>query len=241
MIIGGGVIHWLEAEFHGNGKDVTAVRVNYESASRNGEPFTEYVKKHGIPNHVAKGCTSRLKQTPMEKYAKLMGFEDAPCAIGIRADEIDRMSMYADKFNLWYPLVEWGITKEQVNAYCKKFNFDLKIPSDGYGNCVGCYKKSDRKLYTIAIKNPEYLDWWVKIGDEYANHHTKDKTGNHFKSVSPDGTRKFYRHHRTARDIITEAKNSDFQLYQDSGQLTIWDYLDIGGSCDQGCELYGDD
>lgn len=236
----GGVVHWLEAEFHGEGIDVTPRRVDYEAASRNGEPFHDYIKKHGIPNAVAKGCTSRLKQTPIEKYAKARGFHLAPTAIGIRADEIDRMSQYAEKYRLWYPLAEWGYTKEMVNAYCGQFPFDLKIPSDGYGNCVGCFKKSDRKLYTVATENPELLQWWVDMGEQYATHHTTDKAGQFYKAVSPDGTRKFYRHHRTAKNIIDEANTLKFEPYQDSRQLTIWGALDMGGACDQGCEVYSD-
>ena len=237
----GGVVTWLEAEFHEAGKGVTHRVVTYETAKRKGEVFEAFIQKHGIPNAATPSCTSRLKRDCMDSYTKSTN-RKAPHAVGIRADEIDRISKDYEKGLVVYPLIDMGYTKDMVNAYCRKFEFDLKLPSDGYGNCVGCWKKSDRKLYTIAQKNPEFLDWWVEMGDKYANHYTHNpKTGEPFKCLSPDGTRKFYRNHRTARDIIAESKKITFTPFEDSSQSTIWDeLLDVGGACNQGCEVFSD-
>jgi hypothetical protein len=64
--------------------------VSFDTASRNGEPFEEVIKKYGLPG--AGGymhCTRELKANPIRDYAMSLG--EHQMAIGIRVDEIDRI------------------------------------------------------------------------------------------------------------------------------------------------------
>jgi 3'-phosphoadenosine 5'-phosphosulfate sulfotransferase (PAPS reductase)/FAD synthetase len=67
--------------------------VDYESASRNGEPFSSLIKAVGFaPNPVARFCTAQLKIYAMHEYlVDICGFEKPFVGfIGIRGDEVRR-------------------------------------------------------------------------------------------------------------------------------------------------------
>ena len=236
---------WLEAVvFHGekvsNGHKV----VSYETASRNGEPFEEIIKKYGMPNPTAKFCTSRLKADVMESYLKSIGWIQGKninyqTAIGIRADEIDRMSAESDKRGIIYPLIDKGITKSKVNSIMADVPWDLKLPNDALGNCVWCWKKSNRKLYTLAKTHPWVFDFPLEMERKYGCHMTHYEDGTPYAAIGPDGRRHFYRQHRDAATILEEARNKvGMVLYTDQIQSSIFDeLLDLGGACSESCEI----
>ena len=59
---------WLEAVVN-EGRVACSHRVvDYDSASRKGEPFEEVVKKYGIPNNGYPHCTRELKENPIHSY-----------------------------------------------------------------------------------------------------------------------------------------------------------------------------
>ena len=236
---------WLEAVINpAEGEGVRHNVVTYETASRNGEPFEAAIAKYGIFNQINKGCTGKLKVSVVNSYLSSIGWVhgkkiDHQMAIGIRADEIDRMSDQAGKRGLIYPLVDKGITKAKVNAIMAAQPWDLKIPNDALGNCTWCWKKSDRKLYTIAKTHPEVFDFPARMERDYGH----VKTGPTYKATGPDGRRHFFRGHRDTTDIIREANEKQgLILYTDAVQSTIFDeLLDIGGGCSDGCEIGADD
>lgn len=218
---------WLEAVvFHGQEKSSGHRVVSYETASRHGEPFAEVIAKYGMPNpNKAMHCTRELKKNAVDSYLRAIGWKfnkdlDHQMAIGIRADEIDRMSKRAASRGLIYPLVELGWTKDMVNAYMRHAPFDLQLPNDAFGNCVWCWKKSLRKLMTVAKADPSAFDFPRRMESKYGQ----------------DGT-KFFRGNRSSSDIIAMSQ-LPFEPYEDSRQRTIWDeLLDIGGACSDGCEI----
>lgn len=146
--------------------------VNFETASRNGEPFEAFIAKEGIPNTSRAHCTSRLKTRAIRDWMKENGLIDAPTALGMRADEPKRAnpeSKSAIEFNLVYPLAHWhpdGITKQDVNDYWEEMPFTLNIP-EHYGNCLTCFKKSDNKLMLIAKEQPQWFAWNVEMENRY--------------------------------------------------------------------------
>lgn len=240
---------WLEAFI--SPEDGVGVRhkvVSYETASRNGEPFEAFIKAYGIPNSTFKGCTGRLKVDAMHSYLKSIGWrigkqKDHLTAIGIRADEIDRISKHADRDCIIYPLIDADVTKAKVNLEMAKVPWDLKLPNDAFGNCVWCWKKSDRKLFTLAKTAPEVFNFPMRMERLYRKHKTYYPDGTEYKATGPDGSRHFFRGHRDATDIITQAKQkTGMTLYTDQVQVSIFDeLLDIGGTCDQGCEVFHDE
>lgn len=88
---------WVEPKIiHEVGKGTKHTIVNFETAERSGigGNFEEYIKKFGIPNYQNMTCTRELKERPITSYARSIGWKnnDYKTAIGIRADEIDRIS-----------------------------------------------------------------------------------------------------------------------------------------------------
>jgi hypothetical protein len=236
---------WLEAVIDPQpGVGVRHKVVTYETASRNGEPFEAFIAKYGMPNATAKFCTSRLKADVLESYRDSIGWVlgkglNYQTAIGIRADEIDRMSIAAMKKGVIYPLADKSITKSKVNSIMASVPWDLKLPNDALGNCVWCWKKSDRKLYTLAKTHPEVFDFPLKMEQKYGDKMTTYPDGSPYAAVGPDGRRHFYRGHRDAADIIREAsEKTGMVLYTDQIQTSIFDeLLDLGGACSDGCEI----
>lgn len=235
---------WIEAVIGEAGVGPRAKIVSFETAARSGEPFESAIRKHGIFNPAMPNCTGRLKVDPMWSYLRDdCGWRKGEfvTAIGIRADEADRCNPKWREQFLWYPLVEWGIGKRQVNAMMKAVEFDLKLPGDHYGNCVWCWKKTDRKLFTVAKYNPEFFDFPKRMEKQYGHVH---KTRN--KDAQIDGfNRTFFRKDRSAEDILELAAKGDFAEYRDKTEyleLPFWDdswddELDVGGSCGDSCEI----
>ena len=138
------------------------------------------------------------------------------------------MSINAEDYGFIYPLIERGWTKDMVNAYMRKAPFDLALPNDAFGNCVWCWKKSLRKLMTVAEADPSAFDFPKRMEATY---------GTLNADRSKDGRRVFFREERSAEDILAMAQ-LPFTPYEDSKQQTIWDeLLDLGGACSDGCEI----
>lgn len=228
-------VHWLESIPGKMGEGCDFKLVDFHSARRNGEPFEEVIQKYGIPNKGAPLCKDRLKNKPMKRFIKWLGWKDYHLAIGIRGDEVDRLS---DRPDTIYPLADWGWTKEMVNAFMRQQPFDLELPSDIYSNCVGCWQMSFRKLATLAQKAPEYFDWWQRMEDKYKYHRNDCEA-----ATNENGERLFYRNNTSVQEIFDILKDPNFKPYEDSGQLSIWDKLqefddyDKAGACDSGCSF----
>jgi hypothetical protein len=157
---------WLEADvIHEKGKGTNYKIVDFETASRNGEPFKEVVKKYGLPSKLWRHCTREMKEQPIHKYAKEIFQGDYLTAIGIRADEKHRLG---SKPNNIYPLAEVGATETIIRNWWDKQPFDLKL-KDYEGNCDLCFLKSIRKKLTIITENPNIADWWDKLEKDYSS------------------------------------------------------------------------
>jgi len=221
---------WLEAVVNTeHGKGIRHKVVTYETASRNGEPFERVVRKYGVTNADYPHCTRDLKLLPMFDWMRTMGFSpNHKKAIGIRADEIDRMSDKASETGLIYPLIEWTqVTKADVRHWWAGQPFDLEL-SEHLGNCVTCWKKSDRKLWTIAKHEPERFEFMDRMEREFGH------------AGAGDAKRVFFRRYRTAQDILREAREGKFKEYRDTMpelQQRLFDPVDLEADCGAGCEI----
>lgn len=227
---------WLEAVVtHGDRVGIRHKIVSFETASRNGEPFEQYIKKHGIPNAAFPQCNSRLKLDVMESYRRSIGWKSGSysTAIGIRSDEVDRISFEGmANEGLFYPCVDAGIYKRDVQAYWSKMPFNLNIP-EHYGNCVTCWKKSDRKLMTIAKENPGAFDFMDRMEQQYGF------AGGERRDGQAKERRVFFRKNRTAQDIL-EACKRPFTPFVDGAFIPFDDDLDLGSGCGESCEVGAD-
>lgn len=187
---------WLEAVVSNEKNVGTSFKiVSFETASRNCEPFKAVIEAYGIPNADYPHCNRELKLQPIKAYKASLGFKRShKTAIGIRADEIDRQSANAKEDGLFYPLISWKkTTKPEIVFWWKDMPFDLGIP-DHLGNCVCCWKKSLRKLKTIAKNEPSRFDF------------TAEMESKHGDTGSGDQTRVFFRNYRSTIDILDESK-----------------------------------
>ncbi len=239
---------WLEAEVHlGERKATTHRVVSYETASRNGEPFERMIEKYGVPNTKFKHCTRTLKQHPIENYARSIGWAKGSyhTAIGIRTDEADRVSVQARQRGLVYPFLEWYPTsKADVAAWAEAC--PVRLPIKGYeGNCVWCWKKSFRKHITLARENSSWYDFPARMERDHGGHGPEflhDRT-KHREPLPLDYRRVFFRGGKATIDILDMARNPPprWTPAADDYALEFDADLDVGGGCEESCEVYADE
>lgn len=233
---GWGVV-WVEAVVNPEkGKGIRHKVVCYETASRYGEPMEAVIEKYGIPNKFAPQCTRDTKEAPMKSYHRSIGWKAGSydTAIGIRADEMDRMSSDNSK-RFKYPLADAGWTQEDVKREIAKWPFSLELNGAQYGNCTWCWKKSLRKLLTLAKESPEVFDFPLAMEAKHGL--TNERT---------DEPRTFFRERRSAQDLLGMAKSMDFEPYRDIAQTEMFSmasydvFLDTGSACGESCEIGAD-
>ena len=183
-------------------------------------------------------CTRDLKMRPIHNYVKKqLGWTNYWTAIGIRSDEIDRVSATRLEQKLYYPLVsDMPMTKPKINFWWKQQNFRLDLK--GYeGNCKWCWKKSDNKLMTIAKEKPEYFDFAVKMEKLYEDFVPGSKQHSLQKPV------RMFRGNKSVKDIFKNSKQKFKKPKDDSDiynwQISIFDEgLDTSNGCDESCEIH---
>lgn len=220
---------WVEADVNPQRGQGTKHRiVTFETASRNQEPFEAVIEKFGIPNKVFNHCNRELKLRPIHSYARSIGWEPGTylTAIGIRADEMDRMSAAADEEGWIYPLVKAGITKPFILAFFYWTQaFDLYLAEED-GNCKACHKKSRRKLLTVAKKDATRFSWRTRMEAE------------HPFAGAGDGPRRFYREGWTTLDILARSR-LPFEPFVDTNFVKD-PALDEAEGCSESCDVFGD-
>ena len=192
-------IVWLEYRY-GNNFEV----VNYETASRDGRPFSELIehKKHFLPNNRTRYCTDSLKIQTSRRYLQSIGLKEWTIYNGIRYDEPRRwqkMKNMPSYQELEMPLVKWKVNKQDILNFWKEQLFDLKV-NEPYGNCDCCFLKGKGKLSIIAKEKPELFQWWI----EKENINAIYNNGSFYGSFKPEITYK---------QILDKSQN----------QLGLWD------------------
>lgn len=234
---------WVEAIVNPeHGKGIRARIVDFKTASRIGEPFEAVISKYGIPNQAFPHCSRDLKLTPIQSYLKeQLGWTDYYTAIGIRADEHKRLNWEKAKENkLIYPLANMNrTTRYNINEFWSKMPFDLEIKSY-QGNCTWCWKKSLRKLMTIALENPEAFNFPKQMEKKYGEFIPANKSRNQQNIKTPIN---FFRGNQSVEDLFEEAKFPFKKAIDESkdlnNQLEIWDdFLDANNGCVESCEVY---
>lgn len=223
-------IMWLEAVVDPSpGAGTKHKIVNFASADRTGEAFESVIAKYGIPNAAYRGiCTRELKLRPITSYLRSIGWSAGTylSAIGIRADEFDRMSAHAGKDGIVYPLVNANVTKADVLSWWSRQEFDLRVP-EHYGNCVWCWKKSLRKHLTLAKENPEVFDFPARMEAKYPH------------AGAGVGRRVFFRENRSAMDLLALSREP-FEPFRE-GAIQYSLPIDASNGCAESCEIYADD
>jgi hypothetical protein len=236
---------WIEAvQFHDQRQSPGHRIVTFDTADREGAVFEDAIRKYGIPNHKFKDCTRNLKSNPLAHYARSAGWEPASydLAIGIRADEIDRMSSGARARRIVYPLIQkCPMTKIQINTWWARQPFRLQLK--GYqGNCKWCWKKSFRKHFTIIDETPEVYDFPRRMEQTYG------RQGPEFRKMDPAAPipdsyrRTFFRGNKSVGDLFDDRMflPPDFKRADDDAQVFDAD-MDVGAGCEESCEVFADE
>lgn len=244
---------WVEAVVHEGRVACTHKLASYEAASRDREPFIEVVKKYGLPNSAYPHCTRELKENPIHDYVEsVLGWSNTKSgtlfesvmdtsmgmsynlnyqayftALGIRSDEPKRLKYSDTPQNKVYPLVDWHPDKPDkldILDWWESRGFDLDIP-EHLGNCVGCFRKSDKKCMKAYRDAPE----------QFVNTMEKDfghVGSNKIKGVHVDAPRTMYRNYKTSESIIQMFNEVDHQWLNKDDP----DYMNEG--CASSCEPF---
>lgn len=168
-------ITWLEYTRREN--KVGFEIVSHNSASRNGDPLaTLFRSKSYLPNVMQRFCTQEAKVKTIKRYLVEIGWRRWVNTVGIRADESHRVKPSTDnRWTNWFPLAYAGSTKRDVMAFWSSKPFDLRI-KQGYGNCDGCFLKSEATLAMMWREHPERMQWWADMEAEIGSSFHKSRT-----------------------------------------------------------------
>ena len=225
---------WLEAIINKDKGIGTNYKItSFDKLDLNGKMFEQGIKKYGIPSRVNKWCNRELKLNPLEKYANdLFGANNWCLALGIRTDEIDRISDKYKENNTFYPPFENGIDSRLRNKFWSQEQIKLNIK--GYeGNCEFCFEKSKRKRMTIAIENPDKLIWWNEMERKYSLVLIEGK--DQYNEMVKNGGAYFGRMNESIEKIIEDAKKpfskaTDEYIYEN-------DLFDFESDCGNNCVI----
>lgn len=222
---------WIEADIRvneiGNGYFVKT----YDELLTDGEIYEKGIQKYGIASNVNKWCNKDLKYRPMLKFAdEVLGRNDYSIAIGIRADELDRVSEHYFTNNIFYPLLDNAIDSRLRNKFWNNQAIKIKIPAYK-GNCDLCFKKSNRKIWSILKEEPKTSEWWIKMEEKYA-HKIIETKPNYNSFIEKDGGHYFFRENICTKQKIREANTQKFRMATDEYiyENDLFDYEDECGS-----------
>lgn len=181
-------IVWLE---YNPQKEHKVEIVNYQTASRNGEPFDRVIEaRQFLPNPVTRFCTAEMKIRTMYRYAyRILGWKHWINAVGLRADEPRRVAKIRNQRERWEtiaPLAEAGVTVADIGTFWQAQPFDLELPNINgkthLGNCDLCFLKGAQTIQNIMKAMPERADWWIEKENQSLS---KKPTGARFRIDRP--------------------------------------------------------
>lgn len=169
--------------------------VDFETASRNGEPFEALIRKRSyLPNPVARFCTVELKILRAVDLMRSFGLHDFDNLVGMRADEPDRVAKIRANpsggtagVERHAPLAAEGIGKWDVLRFWGAQSFDLDLPVVNgkamHGNCDLCFLKPPAQRLSLIREKPSRAIWW--IAQEASIQSSKIKDGERFTKDGP--------------------------------------------------------
>lgn len=140
-------------------------QVNYQTASRKGEPFEALIKNF-LPSAYRRFCTSELKVIPMKKLMKSFGHKFWHVVMGIRHDEPQRwgrilQNTQKEPFFYELPMHEWGTVKADVDLFWQQQPFNLLLKAYE-GNCDLCFMKGRDNIVNLIREKPPKAEWWIQ-------------------------------------------------------------------------------
>ena len=225
---------WIETIWNERGTGVGFEVKKYKDLKTKGEIYEMGIQKLGIPSKINPWCNRDMKTVPMKKFAdEMFSADNYSIAIGIRADEMDRISESYKTNNIFYPLIDEKISSIDRNKFWDKQPIKIEIPAFK-GNCELCFKKSKRKLMTIIKQQPSITDWWLEMESKYSNIEIEGKDA--YNSYIKNGGAYFNRSNQSLIELIADAKlpfrsATDEYIYEN-------DLFDDEDSCGSSCSAF---
>lgn len=173
----GVAITWVERD--GSQSEGARFReVEYETASRNGEPFAELITERSyLPNSITRFCTVDLKILVARDWMRAQGYTHWTSVVGLRRDEPSRVAKLRARdhkeWDMACPLYDARVTKADVTRFWEAQNFDLRLKA-GESNCDLCFFKKPVVRMRIMREHPELAAWWIeqerRIGGRFHAH-----------------------------------------------------------------------
>jgi hypothetical protein len=228
-------INWIEAIINkGSGNGTTFKVVEFSELKTKGEIFEHGIQKYGIPCKINKWCNRELKIVPLKKFAdSVFGKKNYSIAVGMRADEIDRVGKDYKTNNTFYPLLDNKIDTKYRNKFWANQSVKLDLPAYK-GNCDLCFEKSNRKLMTVIKEDSFIVNWWQEMELKYSKISIDNKPSYNFYAEN-QGMYPF-RENRSINELIEMAKRpfskvTDEYIYQN-------DLFDAEDECGSGCKVF---
>ncbi len=186
-------IMWVEYRDDEHGYAV----VDFDSASRNGEPFEAIIRKRNyLPNPLTRFCTVELKILAMERALVARGFDEWENFVGIRADEERRAAKIRAnpsggrrRVMRSMPLASAGVTAGDVGAFWDEQAFNLKLPTHNgktlAGNCDLCFLKGGQQVLSLIAERPERAVFWARMESTIASAGRFKGDGARFRNDRP--------------------------------------------------------
>lgn len=184
-------ITWLEYQF----EEPRFRVVDFDTASRNGEPFEALVaRRKFLPNVISRFCTVELKVRTMHRHLRSIGWTDWESWLGIRADEPRRLARiakndYGKHEEKFAPLGVAGIGAKEVGDFWKAQPFDLGLPNINgvtmHGNCDLCYLKPAAQVLSLIAEKPERAVWWAQMETRVQSSGHANGDGARFRNDRP--------------------------------------------------------
>ncbi|PJB53600.1 MAG: hypothetical protein CO099_06120 [Bdellovibrio sp. CG_4_9_14_3_um_filter_39_7] len=143
-------------------QDITVVRWERVKGEVIGfEPLHENCLRTGhLPSKAygLAGCTSKWKIQPMDRWRKTNRFQEGSFAVGYDADESGRITSACKRgdvpnFTAWYPLVAWGIGREECNNICKSEGLNI-----GKSSCFMCPNMRVHEWKSMYENHPDLYE-----------------------------------------------------------------------------------
>lgn len=169
--------------------------IGRQGAAENGEPFEALIRRRRfLPNQKSRFCTTELKVRTAKRWLCSLGWKRWTNCVGLRADEPERLAglpqswepagewvavegkkrpvwegepRAKDRWIVWTPLADAGVSKHDVALFWRRQPFDLRLPNvrgkTVLGNCDGCFLKSEAHVAMLARDYPERHAWWERM------------------------------------------------------------------------------
>jgi len=130
-----------------------------------GSIYKVFEKQRYIVGIAGAPCTKFLKKEVRQKFEQLTDRQ----VFGYTAEEQHRLDRFIDAnndVNIWTPLIDKGLLKEDCLAMLQNANIELpEMYRLGYhnNNCIGCVKGGAGYWNKIRIDFPQHLNAWQNL------------------------------------------------------------------------------